>query len=227
MSDRVHIVTSPTRWCWLLPTHVSTRPQPTAGRRAFCVVRRVAGRFGTARTPDFAHAGSRRSTTRTTPPTSWSSRASRRSGSGPACTSGPPTPAASCTACGRSSTTAWTRRSPAHAHRVEVTLHRRRLRRGARRRPRHPDRQGAQDRAARRRGRRDQAARRRQVRRRLVRRHRRPARRRPLGRQRALRADGHRRRPLAVASRASASAAACPASSTATGRTRRSPRGPG
>ena len=54
----------------------------------------------------------------------------------------------------------------------------RRLRRGPRRRPRHPDRQGAQDRAARRRGGRHQAARRRQVRRRLVRRHRRPARRR-------------------------------------------------
>ena len=73
-----------------------------------------------------------------------------------------------------------------------------RLGRGARRRPRHPHRQGAQDRAARRRGGGHQAARGRQVRRRLVRRHRRPARRRSLGGQRALRADGHRRRPVAV-----------------------------
>ena len=74
----------------------------------------------------------------------------------------------------------------------------RRVGRGARRRPRHPDRQRAQDRAARRRGGRDQAARRRQVRRRLVRRHGRSARRRPVGRQRVVRADGHRRRPVAV-----------------------------
>ena len=43
----------------------------------------------------------------------------------------------------------------------------------------------------------DQAARRRQVRRRLVQRHRRPARRRASGRQRAVVPDGHRRRPLA------------------------------
>ena len=74
----------------------------------------------------------------------------------------------------------------------------RRLGRGPRRRPRHPDRQGAQDRAARRRGGRHQAARRRQVRRRLLRRDRRPARRRALGRQRAVVAHGHRRRPVAV-----------------------------
>ena len=75
----------------------------------------------------------------------------------------------------------------------------RRLGRGARRRPRHPDRQGAQDRAVRRRGRRHQAARRRQVRRRVLRRHRRPARRRPVGGQRAVGAARRRRRPVAGA----------------------------
>ncbi len=73
----------------------------------------------------------------------------------------------------------------------------RRLRRGARRRPRHPHRQGAQDGAPRRRGGRHQAPRGRQVRWRLVRRHGWSPRRRPLGGQRAVRAHGHRRRPVA------------------------------
>ena len=73
----------------------------------------------------------------------------------------------------------------------------RRLGRGARRRPRHPGRQGAQDRALRRRGGLHQAARGRQVRRRLVRRHGRPARRRLLGRQRAVGPARRRGRPLA------------------------------
>ena len=103
----------------------------------------------------------------------------------------------------------------------------RRLGRGARRRPRHPDRQGAAHRAARRRGGRHQAARRRQVRRRLLRRHRRPARRRPLGRQRALGPDGHRRRPVAVPAGHLVPPRHARASSTATGPRRRSRRSPG
>ncbi len=74
----------------------------------------------------------------------------------------------------------------------------RRLRRGLRRRPRHPDRQGAEDRPARGRGRGDQAARRRQVRRWVLQRIGRPPRGRPLGRQRAVGEDGHRRRPVPV-----------------------------
>ena len=45
------------------------------------------------------------------------------SASVPACTSGPPTAAGSCTACGRSSTTRSTRRSPATARRIDVVLH--------------------------------------------------------------------------------------------------------
>ena len=65
----------------------------------------------------------------------------------------------------------------------------------ARRRPRHPGRRRAQDRADRRRGRHDQAARRRQVRRRLLHRLRRPARRRRVGGQRALRPARRRGRP--------------------------------
>ena len=112
--------------------------------------------------------------------TCWCSRGSRRSASAPACTSGRPTAAGSCTACGRSSTTPSTRRLAGHWHAIEVVAARRRLRRGARRRPRHPGRHRAEDGAVRRRGRDDQAARRRQVRRRLVRRLRRPARRRRL-----------------------------------------------
>ena len=100
------------------------------------------------------------------------------------------------------------RRAPDRGHPAP-----RRLGRGPRRRPRHPDRQGAQDRAARRRGGLHQAARRRQVRRRLVRRHRRPARRRRLGRQRAVGAARRRRRPVAVASRGCRSSAAPRASS--------------
>ena len=71
----------------------------------------------------------------------------------------------------------------------------RRLGRGVRRRARHPGRQGTQDRPARRRGDLHQAARGRQVRRRVVRRHRRPARRRCLGRQRAVLTPRRRRRP--------------------------------
>ena len=51
----------------------------------------------------------------TRPGTCRSWRASRRSASGPACTSGRPTPAGSCTASGRSSTTRSTRRSAATA----------------------------------------------------------------------------------------------------------------
>ena len=73
----------------------------------------------------------------------------------------------------------------------------RRLGRGPRRRPWHPGRQGAQDRALRGRGGLHQAARRRQVRRRFLQRHRRSARCRLVGRQRALRAARRRGRPLA------------------------------
>ncbi len=72
---------------------------------------------------------------------------------------------------------------------------RRRERRGARPRPRHPGRHRAEDRALGRRGRLHQAARRRQVRFRLLRRVRRSARRRRLGRQRALGAPRRRGRP--------------------------------
>ena len=59
----------------------------------------------------------------TRPGTCPCSRASRRSASAPACTSGPPTPAGSCTACGRSSTTRSTRRWPGTATAIEVVLH--------------------------------------------------------------------------------------------------------
>ena len=146
----------------------------------------------------------------TPPTTSWSSRASRRSASGPACTSAPPTPAGSCTASGRSSTTRVDEALGGHCDRVEVILHARRLGRGARRRPRHPGRHRAQDRAARRRGGLHQAARGRQVRRRLVRRHRRPARRRRLGGQRAVLPARRRGRPRRQDPRDVASGAACP-----------------
>ena len=62
---------------------------------------------------------------RTTPPaTSRSSRASRPCASARACTSAPPTAAASCTASGRSSTTRSTRPSPACATDIEVILYR-------------------------------------------------------------------------------------------------------
>ena len=81
--------------------------------------------------------------------------------------------------------------------RIDVTLHPDGSAEVARQRPRHPGRQGAEDRALRRRGGLHQAARRRQVRRRLLQRHRRPARRRLLGRQRALGAPRRRGRPLA------------------------------
>ena len=50
-------------------------------------------------------------------------KGSRRSASARACTSGRPTPAGSCTACGRSSTTRSTRRWPATCTEIEVILH--------------------------------------------------------------------------------------------------------
>ena len=88
--------------------------RPAPRRRAFIGPRRVAGRFGGARNLRISEpAGAPRSTTRTTPRTSSSSRAWRRCASVPGCTSARPTPAGSCTACGRSSTTASTRRWPA------------------------------------------------------------------------------------------------------------------
>ena len=83
------------------------------------------------------------------------------------------------------------------AKHIDVTLHPDGSAEVLRRRSRHPGRQGAQDRAARRRGHLHQAARGREVRRRLVRRHRRSARRRRLGGQRALDAARRGRRPLA------------------------------
>ncbi len=55
-----------------------------------------------------------------------------------------PTPAASCTACGRSSTTPSTRRSAGHGTRIEIVAALRRQRRGARPRARHPRRHRAQ-----------------------------------------------------------------------------------
>ena len=94
---------------------------------------------------------------------------------------------------------------------------RRRLRRGAGQRPGHPGRQRAEDQALRRRARHDPAARGRQVRRRLLHRLRRPARRRRLGGERAVRAARHRGRPGRPDLRRRASAAASPASSPATG----------
>ena len=60
---------------------------------------------------------------RTAPRTSPSSRASRPSASGPACTSARPAPAGSTTSSTRLWTTPWTRRSPATANKVTVTLH--------------------------------------------------------------------------------------------------------
>ena len=180
-------------------------------RRAFVAVRRVAGRFerrdqiATAR-PQEPHDR----TTRTTPPTSSSSRGSRRCASGPACTSAPPTPAGSCTASGRSSTTASTRRWPAPRTGSRSTLHpdgsaevhddgrgiptdkepktglpgvevvATKLHAGGKFGGGSYVATGGLHGVG------------------------------PLGRQRALGADGHRRRPLAVASRASASGAARP-----------------
>ena len=116
-----------------------------------------------------------RTTARTT---CRSSRASRRSASAPACTSGPPTVAASCTASGRSSTTRSTRRWPGVCDHIEVDPLPRRLGRGARQRPRHPGRHRAAHRPHRCRGGLHQAARGWQVRRRLLHRLRWPARRR-------------------------------------------------
>ena len=161
----------------------------------------------------------RPSTTRTTPTTSWSSRGSRRSASGRACTSAPPTPAGSCTACGRSSTTRVDEALAGRCTRIEVILH-----------PDgsvevHDDGRGIpvdkepKTGLLRRRGGLHQAARRRQVRRRLVRRHRRPARRRRLGGQRAVGAARRRGRPVAGHPGRCRSSAAPRASSTATGPT--------
>ena len=97
-----------------------------------------------------------------------------------------------------------------HCTEIDVVLARRRLGRGARRRPRHPGRHRAEDRALRRRGRLDQAARGRQVRRRLVHRHRRPARRRRLGRQRAVGRGSTSRSTATAKIHACPSAAASP-----------------
>jgi len=57
----------------------------------------------------------RRTTRSTVPSPSPFSRAWKRSGSGPVCTSGPPASAVCTTWCGRSSTTRWTRRWPGTA----------------------------------------------------------------------------------------------------------------
>ena len=131
----------------------------------------------------------------TAPTTSRSSRGSRRCASARACTSARPTAAASCTACGRSSTTRSTRPSAGRVRPHRGHPPPRRLGRGARQRPRHPGRHRAPHRPHRRRGRLHQAARRRQVRRRLLRGLRRSARRRRVGRQRAVRAARRRGRP--------------------------------
>ena len=121
-------------------------------------------------------------------------RASRPSVSARACTSAPRTPAASCTASGKSSTTPSTRPSAGTAaHRDHPP--RGLLGRGPRRRARHPRGHRAEDRADRRRGRLHQAACRRQVRRRLLRGLGRPARRRRVGGQRAVRAPRRRGGP--------------------------------
>ena len=105
--------------------------------------------------------------------------------------------AAACTTSStRSSTTPSTRRWPASATSVDVTIHPDNSVTVVRRRPRHPGRDDGEGGPAGARGRADRAARRRQVRRRRgLQGLRRPARRRRLGRQRALRAPRDRGPP--------------------------------
>ena len=118
---------------------------------------------------------------------SRSSRASTPCASGRACISATPTTAPACTTWStRSSTTPSTRRSPATPPRSTVTLNPDGSVHGARRRPRHPDRHPQGRRRLGGRGHHDPAACRRKIRPELLQGVRRPARRRRLGRQRAV-----------------------------------------
>ena len=130
----------------------------------------------------------------TDPPTSRSWRGSNTFGSAPGCTSAPRRAGDCITSSTRWSTTRSTRRWPAAADRIIVRLRKDGSCRGRGRRPRHPgqaDPQGEGP-AARGRGRPHDAERGRQVRRRGVPDLGRPARRRGLGRERAL-AEADRR----------------------------------
>ena len=144
---------------------------------------------------------------------SRSSRASRRCASAPACTSATPTTARVCTTWStRWSTTPSTRRWPATASRDPGHRPRRRVGHRRGRRPRHPGGHAQGRGALGGRGRHDRAARRRQVRQQLLQGLRRPARRRRLGGQRAVRVararDPARRQGLV----SGLSSAACPKS---------------
>ena len=133
----------------------------------------------------------------TAPTRSRCSKGSRRSGDGRACTSAPPMAAACTTWCGRSSTTASTRRWPATRRTSRSpSVPMARPQRGQR--PRRARRQAEADRQGRPRGRAHRAARRRQVRRRRLQGLRWPPRRRRERGQRAVRVAARRigpRRP--------------------------------
>ena len=135
------------------------------------------------------------------PRTSRSWKAWSRCAAVPACMSAAPTSARCTISPPRRSTTRWTRRWPATPRRIEIGARRRRLGHGARQRPRHPGRPApALSRQIGARSHPDDAAFRRQVRRRRLQDLGRAARRRHLGRQRAVRrARGRgRARPPAV-----------------------------
>ncbi len=149
-------------------------------------------RWRTTTAPPGAHRTKPATTRRTSP----SSRASRPSASGRACTSARPGHAGFTTSSTRLSTTLLTKRWPATATTVLGHDPSGQLGHRRRQRPRDPGGDHGEGAAARGRGRADRAARRRQVRRRRrLQGLRRPARRRRLGRQRAVRAPRRRGPP--------------------------------